>query len=91
VPELSFAITQQQKSVLTGSLYGPLTRVLATLAVLAEVPHLIDDSTHTPEIWRYIACLRYPYNRVYRLCDKQAPVDLRGDGVTNKSINTVCM
>jgi len=37
MPELRFAITQlQQKSVLTGSIYGPLTWVLATLAVLAE-------------------------------------------------------
>ena len=36
MPELRFAITQQQKSVLTGCIYGPLTQVLATLAVLAE-------------------------------------------------------
>ena len=37
MPELRFAITQlEQKSVLTGSIYGPLTWVLATLAVLAE-------------------------------------------------------
>ena len=36
MPELKFAITQQQKSVLTGSIHGPLTQVLATLAVLAE-------------------------------------------------------
>ena len=36
MPELKFAITQQQKSVLTGSIHGPLTQVLATPAVLAE-------------------------------------------------------
>ena len=31
------AITQQQKSALTGSIiFGPLTQVLVTLAVLAE-------------------------------------------------------
>jgi len=41
MPELKFAITQKQKSVLTGSIYGPLTQVgtgilLSTLAVLAE-------------------------------------------------------
>ena len=32
--ELKFAITHQQKSVLTGSIYGLLTQVIATLAVL---------------------------------------------------------
>ena len=32
MPELKFATTQQQKSVLT----GPLTQLLATLAVLPE-------------------------------------------------------
>ena len=37
-PELRCAITQLQKSVPTSSIYGPLTRVLATLAVLAEEP-----------------------------------------------------
>jgi len=38
--ELRFAITQpEQKSVLTSSIYGPLTQVLATLAVLAEESH----------------------------------------------------
>ena len=36
MPELRFVITQQQTSVLTGSIYGPLTQVLATLAVLAK-------------------------------------------------------
>jgi len=30
------AVTHQQKSVLTGSIYGSLTQILATLAVLAE-------------------------------------------------------
>jgi len=36
MPELRVVIKQQQKSVLTGGIYGPLTHVLATLAVLAE-------------------------------------------------------
>ena len=36
MPELWFVTTQQQKSVLTGSIYGQLTQLLATLAVLAE-------------------------------------------------------
>ena len=36
MPELKFAITQQQKTVLSGSIYGPLAQVLATPVVLAE-------------------------------------------------------
>jgi len=47
MPELRFAITQQQKPVLTGSMYGPLTQVLATLAVLPE-ESLTQASIQTP-------------------------------------------
>ena len=36
MPELRFAITQQQKSILTGSICELLTQLLATLTVLAE-------------------------------------------------------
>ena len=40
MPELRFAIKQpEQKSVLTGSIYGQLTQVLPTLAALAEESH----------------------------------------------------
>ena len=56
MPELRFAITQQQKSVLTGSIYdGPLTQVLATLAALAEgsLTHSIHSNTKStlPVVW----------------------------------------
>jgi len=36
MPELRFAITQQQKSITGSQIYGQLTRALAILAVLAE-------------------------------------------------------
>ena len=47
MPELRFAITQQQKSVFTGCIYGPLTQLLATLIVLAE-GSLTQASIQTP-------------------------------------------
>ena len=43
MPGLRFAITQQQKSVLTGSIYGLLTWVLAGLAVLDKYQQRTDS------------------------------------------------
>jgi len=42
MPGLRFAITQQQKSALTGSIYGPITWVLARLAVLDKYQQRTD-------------------------------------------------
>ena len=62
MPELRFAIAQQQKSALTDSIYGPLTQVLATLAVLAE-GLLTQASIQTP----FSGWMTKPAHPVWRL------------------------
>ena len=53
MPELRFAITQQQKSVLTVSIMydGPLTQELATLAVLAEESLSVQHQVNLTVVW----------------------------------------